>query len=99
MKLVRDKIPSIIEADGQHAVWHTAEHDELTKALREKLEEEVSEFLETPCEEEVADILEVLHGLCNHYGFSWHDVQDELEKKRAKKGGYDAGTILDNVKK
>lgn len=99
MKLVRDKIPSIIEADGKKAVWHTAEHDELTKALRDKLEEEVSEFMETPCEEEVADILEVLHGLCNHYGFSWHDVQDELEKKRAEKGGYDAGTILDSVKK
>lgn len=95
MKLVRDKIPGIIEADSKKAVWHTAEHDELTKALRDKLEEEVSEFLETPCEEEVADVLEVLHGLCNHYGFSWHDVQDELEKKRAKKGGYDSGVILE----
>ncbi len=45
MKLVRDKIPEIMRAAGQVAVTHTADSVEFPVLLRQKLTEEVDEFL------------------------------------------------------
>ena len=46
-KLVRDRIPELIEQAGKVAVCHIAEGEEYTLALREKLWEEVREFSAT----------------------------------------------------
>jgi len=39
-KLVRDKIPEIIEKDGKKAVFEKVEGEQLIKLLDQKLEEE-----------------------------------------------------------
>ena len=54
-KLVRDKIPKIIEKDGQTPVIHIANKKEYKQKLLEKLQEEVDEFLKDQNQEELAD--------------------------------------------
>ncbi|MFF3691071.1 nucleoside triphosphate pyrophosphohydrolase [Streptomyces sp. NPDC002187] len=61
-KLVRDRIPQIIREDGAEPVTYTAGREEYRGRLRDKLGEEVAEFLEADedsAPEELADVLEV----------------------------------------
>jgi predicted house-cleaning noncanonical NTP pyrophosphatase (MazG superfamily) len=46
-KLVRDKIPDIIRKEGRRAMTHIASDVEFRVALRQKLQEEVDEFLDS----------------------------------------------------
>lgn len=59
-KLVRDKIPEIIKADGKECKTHILSKDEYIAALETKLNEEVAEYQEDKNLEEMADVLEVL---------------------------------------
>ncbi|HEY5986539.1 MAG TPA: nucleoside triphosphate pyrophosphohydrolase [Streptosporangiaceae bacterium] len=93
-KLVRDKIPAIIRAKGQHAITRVANAEEYGLLLRAKLSEEVAEFLASDDDpEELADILEVLFALAEYVGTG----PEQLEKLRAVKalerGGF-AGRIV-----
>jgi predicted house-cleaning noncanonical NTP pyrophosphatase (MazG superfamily) len=81
-KLVRDKIPQIIRSKGQEPVIHTADIEEYSIRLRDKLREEVEEYLASDDDrEELADILEVLYALARQAGTD----QQQLEKLRAAK--------------
>ncbi len=88
-KLVRDRIPEIIKAEGLEPVIYTADAAEYGARLRDKLQEEVAEFIASDNDpEELADILEVLYALAEQTGTS----RDQLEKLRAakanKRGGF-----------
>lgn len=81
-KLVRDKIPQIIRSRGQEPVIYTADIEEYSIRLRDKLREEVEEYLASDDDrEELADILEVLYALARQAGTD----QQQLEKLRAAK--------------
>jgi predicted house-cleaning noncanonical NTP pyrophosphatase (MazG superfamily) len=81
-KLVRDKIPQIIRSRGQEPVIYTADIEEYSIRLRDKLREEVEEYLASDDDrEELADILEVLYALARQTGTD----QQQLEKLRAAK--------------
>lgn len=92
-KLVRDKIPEIIRAEGLEPVIRVAGPEEYAARLRDKLREEVGEFLDSDDDpEELADILEVLHALARQIGVS----PERLEQLRAAKAAV-AGTFADRV--
>ena len=81
-KLVRDKIPSIIEASGKTAVTDRIPPENMQAALDRKLQEEVKEFLESHSVEEMADVLEVFHGIAFHAGIDWSRIEAERLRKR-----------------
>lgn len=95
MKLVRDKIPDIIRSSGQECryfkVNSRSQHMEF---LREKMVEELEEFMENPCEEEAGDMLEVFFTMIKIMGISFEDVQDVSYVKKLERGGFEGGIIL-----
>lgn len=96
-KLVRDRIPEIIEADGKQAVCHIADVDEMKGLLDQKLLEEVGEFIEGPCIEEIGDILEVLNALVDAYGFDWDELMKVQHEKSTERGGFWKRVVLERV--
>jgi len=95
MKIVRDRIPEIIEAGGQQAVWHEVSPEEAVRGLEEKLTEELSEYLSDHSLEELADLLEVMHGILWHRGVSWDELERIRREKREKRGGFERGIFLE----
>jgi len=97
-KLVRDKIPEIIKQKGETPVIHEADSEEYFKKLKEKLEEEVNEFLESEKEEELADIIEVIYALGDAKGISVYELEDLRKKKAKERGSFRKKIILDEKK-
>jgi predicted house-cleaning noncanonical NTP pyrophosphatase (MazG superfamily) len=98
MKLVRDKIPEIIEADGKTCMYVTASPKEFPGFVYDKMKEELEEFMEDPCIEEAADIMEVFGTLLNIYDIEWCDVAQYAMKKSHDRGKFENGIILMSVK-
>lgn len=97
-KLVRDKIPEIIRADGKECEIRIAEGKEKYELLEKKLMEEVDEFLEDKNLEELADVMEVLFGLAREIGYSEEDLIRKREEKKGERGGFKDGAILRCIK-
>lgn len=93
-KLVRDKIPEIIKADGKECEIEIASKCERQELLEKKLMEEVNEFLEDKNLEELADVMEVLYGLANNMGYSEEDLNKKRLEKLEKRGGFKEGIVL-----
>ncbi len=75
-KLVRDRIPQIIESDGRRAVTHLLDDGSYRAALLAKLLEEAGEASEASAEAlpgELADVLEVVLALAKATQTSWQD--------------------------
>ncbi|SFC51237.1 nucleoside triphosphate pyrophosphohydrolase [Clostridium uliginosum] len=96
-KLVRDKIPDIIKADGKQCEIEIAPKEERYKLLEVKLNEEVNEFLEDKNLEELADVMEVLFGLADALGYSEEELLKVRDKKREERGGFKEGIVLKSV--
>ncbi|WP_135535291.1 nucleoside triphosphate pyrophosphohydrolase [Halostella pelagica] len=96
-KLVRDRIPEIIEADGETPVIHAAEGTEYERRLREKLDEEIAEFYEDGRIEELADVLEVVYALCDLKGVSAERLEAIRAEKAEERGGFEERIVLDRV--
>lgn len=87
-KLVRDKIPAIIQSQGKTANIRILDDAEYVRALEAKLDEEVREYHQDQNLEELADILEVIYALTENLGHSKEELQEACEKKRQKRGGF-----------
>ncbi|MBW9158732.1 nucleoside triphosphate pyrophosphohydrolase [Clostridium tagluense] len=96
-KLVREKIPEIIEATGKNFDIRYAKKEELLPLLETKLNEEVSEYLEDRNLEELADVMEVLFGLASALGYSEEDLINKRNAKREERGGFEKGIVLEKV--
>lgn len=97
-KLVRDKIPAIIEADGKNCEVVIAPQEEMGELLEKKLIEEVNEYLEDKNLEELADIMEVLFGLAHNLGYSEEELMEKRRMKFEERGGFKEGIVLKGVK-
>lgn len=87
-KLVRDKIPKIIESQGKTANTCILSDEEYTLALEQKLDEEVGEFHKDKTLEELADILEVVCALAENLGASKEELTNICQAKHEQRGGF-----------
>ena len=87
-KLVRDKIPQIIMADGKNPIIRTLSDEEFLTELDKKLDEEVAEYQADKSLEEMADILEVLFAICEARGYSVDELMKVRDEKRENRGGF-----------
>jgi|TARA_R110000765_G_scaffold150830_1_gene253481 predicted house-cleaning noncanonical NTP pyrophosphatase (MazG superfamily) len=96
-KLVRDRIPGIIEDVGKPFATRTASEEELLGYAFKKLQEEVQEFIEDPCAEEAADIMEIFHFICDQLALSDLAIRSERIAKRVSRGAFEKHLILEWV--
>ena len=97
-KLIRDRIPEIIEQDGKKPVTRVLDDAEFLIALENKLLEEVQEMRQGKNKKmEIADIYEVLDALIQAYGFSKEEISAIQKKKREERGGFDKRLFLEKT--
>jgi predicted house-cleaning noncanonical NTP pyrophosphatase (MazG superfamily) len=94
-KLVRDKIPEYIKSKGGKPLTHIADEKEYWQKLKEKLQEEVNEFVEAETIEETADILEVIEAIINFKKFDKDELQKVKNKKADERGKFNKKVILE----
>ncbi len=85
-KLVRDKIPQIIQADGKSPIIRTLTEEDYLQELDKKLNEEVAEYQADKSIEEMADVLEVLYAICEARGHSLEELERVRKEKSDKRG-------------
>jgi predicted house-cleaning noncanonical NTP pyrophosphatase (MazG superfamily) len=94
-KLVRDNIHEENLAQGIHSVAYAADEDEYRVKLKEKLSEEVEEFLASEDVKELADILEVVYALSELQSISRDEIERIRAEKENKKGAFKKRIILE----
>ena len=99
-KLVRDRIPELMQSQGLVVSQRRITGPALVEALRSKLLEEAKEAAaSSPQEllEELADVLEVLLALSTATGSSMEEVEAARLAKRADRGGFSDGVYVSAV--
>ena len=100
-KLVRDKIPQIIENTGKKFFTEILNDEDYIKYLKEKSYEELDEYCASESNgeavEELADLLEIIHALAIHHGSSIEEVEVVRKEKAQKRGGFEEKIFLIEV--
>ena len=97
-KLVRDRIPEIIEASGKTCTWEPLSDDTYLQLLDEKLNEELAEYQESKSLEELADLLEVMQAVVKARGWTLEELEQVRADKAARRGGFDKKILLKEVR-
>ncbi len=101
-KLVRDRIPEIIESNGEEPITRILDDEEYRSELIKKLNEEYDEVVNASGEdiiEELADMLEVMESIAGLQNKTLDDIILVKEKKKNKRGGFSKKIFLEGVKK
>lgn len=96
-KLVRDRIPEIIEAGGKTCVTEILSDERYLEMLYMKLNEELAEYQESKSLEELADLLEVMLAVVNVRGWTLEELERVRVDKAAKRGGFEKKILLKEV--
>jgi len=96
-KLVRDKIPSIIKADGKEPKTRILDDKEYLAELIKKLKEETAEFEENPSVEELADIKELTIAIREALGIHAGELEVTRRKKALTNGRFKQKIFLESV--
>jgi len=99
-KLIRDRIPEIIQADGHRAVTRVLDGVPYRSALVAKLVEEAQEAQTASLDDlpgELADIFEILQALLPTLSMAWPDLVALATDKRNQWGGFTQRLFLEYV--
>ncbi len=96
-KLVRDRIPEIIEADGKTCVCEILSDEDYLSLLDQKLNEELAEYQESKSLEELADLLEVMQSVVKAHGWTLEELEQVRADKATKRGGFEKKVLLKEV--
>jgi predicted house-cleaning noncanonical NTP pyrophosphatase (MazG superfamily) len=93
-KLVRDRIPEIIQRNGNTCETRELTDDEYVEYLHTKLREEVEEYEQSRDIEELTDVLEVIYAIARHQGMDSARLEQIRLDKRDQRGGFDKKILL-----
>jgi predicted house-cleaning noncanonical NTP pyrophosphatase (MazG superfamily) len=96
-KLVRDRIPEIIEAAGKTPITEVLSHDDYLVMLQEKLDEEVQEFHETQSIDELADLVEVIYAILDFRCVPHKEFEELRQLKQQRRGAFQKRLLLTGV--
>lgn len=96
-KLIRDKIPQIIEKSGGQCEVKVLSGEEFKVELKKKLVEEAKELSgagDDSLVDEMADVLELLKSIAQDYGIDFSEVEKRQTVKREERGGFEKRLFL-----
>ena len=97
-KLVRDRIPEIIEASGKVCVTEVLSDEDYLKMVDAKLDEELAEYHQDQNLEELADLTEVIRAAALARGYTLEELERVRAEKAAKRGGFTKKLLLKEVR-
>ena len=93
-KLVRDRIPEIIEATGKTCVTEILSDADYLRMVDAKLDEEMAEYHKDQNIEELADLLEVIYAAAQARGYSVEELERVRIAKVEKRGAFQKRILL-----
>ena len=97
-KLVRDRIPEIIETSGNICVTEILSDEDYLKMLDAKLDEELAEYHADQNIEELADLMEVIQACAVARGYTEEELEQVRVEKVTKRGGFEKKILLKEVR-
>ena len=96
-KLVRDRIPEIIEASGKTCKTEILNDEEYLRMIDTKLDEELAEYHKDQNIEELADLMEVIYAAAAAQGYTLEELERVRAQKAANRGGFQKKILLVEV--
>ena len=96
-KLIRDKIPEIIEQSGKKCIVEVMDNDTYIEYLDQKLNEELAEYQQDKSIEELADLLEVIYAVVAARGYSVEELERIRLEKAKERGTFEKRLLLKSV--
>ena len=100
-KLIRNKIPQIIKANGKTPTTRILPQDEYIKELCKKTQEELTEYIEAKTKpdtlEELSALLDLINALAEYEGTTLEEINNIRKKKAEERGGFSDRVFLIKV--
>jgi predicted house-cleaning noncanonical NTP pyrophosphatase (MazG superfamily) len=96
-KLVRDKIPQIIQQSGKQAIIEEVSGKEYLELLNAKLGEELQEYIDSESVEELADLVEVVYAILEYKDVSLREFEVIRNRKVEERGAFKKKLLLKEV--
>ncbi len=100
-KLVRDRIPEILERLGKRVVWRELNDGEFLLALKAKVLEEARELVNASDDDallsELADLTEVIGSIIRAYNLSARELERARREKREQRGSFTRRIFLESA--
>ena len=96
-KLVRDRIPEIIESSGRTCVTEILSDEDYLRMLDAKLDEELAEYHKDQNIEELAELMEVIYAAAMAQGYTPEQLEQVRREKAEKRGGFERKILLKEV--
>lgn len=97
IKLVRDRIPEIIESNGNTCVTEILSDEDYLRMIDAKLDEELAEYHKDQNIEELADLMEVIYAAVIARGYTLEQLELVRAEKAAKRGAFAKKILLKEV--
>lgn len=96
-KLVRDRIPEIIESSGKTCAVTILSDEDYLHMIDAKLDEELAEYHKDQNIEELADLMEVIYAAAKARGYTLEQLEDARAQKAAIRGTFEKKILLKSV--
>ena len=96
-KLVRDRIPEIIEASGKICATEILSDEAYLRMVDAKLDEELAEYHSDQTIEELTDLLEVIYAAAMARGYTLEQLESVRAAKAEKRGAFANKILLKEV--